>query len=74
MKPAPLPNIDLGGTVRIIDDSQGKPVWKTLARVFATKQNAVRVLRKAGYSCGWLFDDLGGREFLSVNTVKQCQV
>lgn len=62
MKPASLPIIDNGGTVRIIDDSGDTPKWKTLATIFpASEQKAKEVLRKHNLTGGWLFDGVEKR-------------
>ena len=65
MKPAPIPNIDLGGRVQIIDDSTTPPHWKTLARCFATDKHARAIARKHGLPGVWLLDDLGDRHYVS---------
>jgi hypothetical protein len=68
MKPAPIPNIDLGGTVRIIETKNGKHVWNVLAKLkVASRVKAKEVARKHGLRVVWLFDDLGNRELLTVN-------
>jgi hypothetical protein len=66
-KPAPLPVIDLAGSVKVIDDTTAPPKWKTIGRVpAATVVNAKRVLKAHNLASGWLFNDLGEKEFVTV--------
>lgn len=67
MKPCPLPNNDLGGRVAIIDASGVKPVWKALGgRIYATEENARRVIRQHGLKGAWLLDDCGYKRWVSL--------
>jgi hypothetical protein len=58
--------IDLGGWVAVIDDTGSKPVWKKLERIFATQENAKKVLSKNGYKDGWILSDNGDKIFVQV--------
>ena len=60
------PNIDLGGRVAVMDTTGPVPVWRVLARVFATRANARRVAREHGLVAVWLLDDLGGKQYVRV--------
>lgn len=65
-KPAPVPVIDLGARVCVIDDSKaGTPGWKPLARGVASQSWAKRVLSQHGFTSGWLIDDLGYKTFIN---------
>ena len=66
-KPAPIPNIDMGGRFCIIDTTGETPRWKVLERGFATRANAKRVARKHGLKSIWILDDLGGKELVNVD-------
>jgi hypothetical protein len=55
-KPCPIPNIDLGGVVQVIDDSGAKPRWREVGRCVATLKNAEEILRANGLRQGWLYD------------------
>lgn len=66
-KPAPAPNIDLGGQVAVIDFSTSPPRWKKVGpRIFATQANAKGIMRKHGLKSAWLIDDLGYKQLLNV--------
>jgi hypothetical protein len=72
-KTAGLPkvNVDLGGVVKVIDfDSADRPVWRIVATLkCASRVNAIRALRAAGETSGWLVDDCCCRELLSASDV-----
>jgi hypothetical protein len=64
-KVTPIPNIDLGGRFRIIDDTGIMPKWKTLERGFATVPNAQKVIQKYGLQGVWIFDDAGYQTYVA---------
>ena len=66
--PAPLPVIDLGGWLMVIDESGAKPVWKRLERLPADSEVCVeRALRKHGLKWAWVKNDLGERRPVNAN-------
>ena len=59
------PNIDMPGTVRVIDDTKGFTTWKVLARLpVASEKQARDVARKHGLHVVWLFDQLGNKKLI----------
>lgn len=66
-KSLPMPIIDLGGSVKVISEVGGKFVWKKIGTLScASHANAKKLLKSKGLSSGWLFDDLGHKEFVTV--------
>jgi hypothetical protein len=65
MKIESTPNIDLGGYVATIDDSGAKPVWRKVARIFATEANVRRVMAEHNLQTAWLLDDCGGKRLFT---------
>lgn len=60
-----IPNIDLGGKVKVIAEEGGKIFWKTVGHCFATRENALRIMRQHKLTTAWLFDDLGNKELIT---------
>jgi hypothetical protein len=66
-KPAPLPIIDLGGRLRVIDDSTDPPRWKTICNLApASEANAIKEMKRRGLRAAWLFDDIGDKRYLTI--------
>ena len=64
-KLAPLPNIDLGATFKIIDDSTAPPRWKTVGRGYATQKAAQQFIHTHNLSGIWMVDDCGYKTYVS---------
>lgn len=57
VKPTPVPVIDAGGAVKVIDESGPVPRWKTVDTVFpASEVKAQEVMKRHGLTTAWLFD------------------
>ena len=64
-KPQSIPNIDLGGTFSIIDESTMPPRWKTIGRGYATAQQARKLMLTHGLAGIWMRDDLGYSTYIT---------
>ena len=65
--PEQPPVIDLGGKVAVMDLSVEVPTWNVIATVFpATRKRAIKALKANGLDRGWLFDQLGDREYIII--------
>ena len=60
-----IPIIDLGATFKVIDESATPPQWQTIARGYATKKVAQRLIKKHDLSGIWMIDDLGYKSYIS---------
>jgi hypothetical protein len=64
-KPAPCPNIDLGAHFKIIEERDGKMMWKTIATNYATEKHAQAVIRAHNLPGVWMCDFTGDKQYIA---------
>ena len=59
------PIIDLRARYRVIVDTPNGPRWQTIGKGVASRVSALRCSQLHGHNAVWIFDGLGGREYVT---------